>query len=286
METSLSTLPFPPSLEGILRCWLSAVQSVEKAFLTSPQLTGPPVSMQTTALGQVGSNLLQPSTYQVQGVAPTASPANISMGSLTPLPTAAVATAGGGYPALSASAAAANGSFPTLSESTAQAVGGFPTLSTANSTAGGSLSSLGASTATAGSMYTSSGIPLGRPRALQKQLSTGTQHNQLHSMMGFMQNPPSAMGGLPSRPPIALAAGNTIDGGLPSRPPSVVFPAAAPSNSMGSIASLVSAGLLPQSSGVMTQALPQGSLGHLAALLDLPHGSTSSAIMMQTSLPR
>lgn len=55
---------------------------------------------------------------------------------------------------------------------------------------------------------------------------------------------------------------------------------------MGSIASLVSAGLLPQSSGVMTQALPQGSLGHLAALLDLPHGSTSTAALMPSFTPQ
>jgi len=44
--------------------------------------------------------------------------------------------------------------------------------------------------------------------------------------------------------------------------------------------------LLPQSSGVMTQTLPQGSLGHLAALLDLPHGSSSTDAMMPSFTPQ
>ncbi|KAL0040007.1 hypothetical protein WJX79_002103 [Trebouxia sp. C0005] len=122
LETSLSTLPVPPSLEGILRCWISAVQSVEKAFQTSTQLTG------------------------------------------------------------------------------AKSNPGLVSTPTARST------------------------PLMLPTA--------------------------------------------------------------GSNPMGSIASLVSAGLLPQSSGVMTQTLPQGSLGHLAALLDLPHGSSSTAAMMPSFTPQ
>ena len=249
METSLSTLPFPPSLEGILRYWISAVQSVEKAFQTSSQLTGTQVGLQTTALGQVGTNLLQQNPYAMQAV----TPAVISVGSLTPLSTPAVATA--------------SGSFSTLSASNTTTGNVFPSMSTATATARPSYSTLAGSTATAGTMYTTSGIPLGRSQTLQKQLSTGTQHSQLRSMMGSMQSNP----GLVSNPT--------------ARSTPLMFPTAG-SNPMGSIASLVSAGLLPQSSGVMTQTFPQGSLGHLAALLDLPHCSSSTAALMPSFTPQ
>ena len=263
LETSLSTLPFPPSLEGILRCWISSVQSVEKAFQTSLQLTGTQVGLQTTALGQVGSNLLQQNPFAMQAV----TPAVISVGALTPLPTPAVATASGSFSTLSASNTTAGNVFPSMSTATATARPSYSTLGGSNATAGGNFSALTGSAATAGTIYTTSGIPLGRSRTLQKQLSTGTQHSQLRTMMGSMQSNP----GFVSTP----IARNTP----------LMFPTAG-SNPMGSIASLVSAGLLPQSSGVMTETLPQGSLGHLAALLDLPHGSSSTAALMPSFTPQ
>lgn len=262
METSLSTLPVPPSLEGILRCWISAVQSVEKAFQTSTQLTGAKVGLQT-ALGQVGTNLLQQNPYAMQAV----TPAVISVGSLTPLPTPAVPTASGSFSTLSASNTTAGNVFPNMSTATATARPSYSTLGGSSATAAGSFSALAGSAATAGTMYATSGIPLGRSRTLQKQLSTGTQHGQLRTMMGSMQSNP----GLVSTPT--------------ARSTPLMLPTAG-SNPMGSIASLVSAGLLPQSSGVMTQTLPQGSLGHLAALLDLPHGSSSTAAMMPSFTPQ
>ncbi len=263
LETSLSTLPFPPSLEGILRCWISAVQSVEKAFLTSSQLTGSQVGLQAAALGQVNTNLLQQNPYAMQAV----TPAVMSVGSLAPLPTPAVATASGSFSTLSASNTTAGSVFPTMSTATASARPSYSTLGGSSATAGGSFSALAGSAATAGTIYTTSGIPLGRSRTLQKQLSTGTQHSQLRTMMGSMQSNP----GLVSTPT--------------ARSMPLMFPTAG-SNPMGSIASLVSAGLLPQSSGVMTQTLPQGSLGHLAALLDLPHGSSSTDAMMPSFTPQ
>ena len=264
LETSLSTLPFPPSLEGILRCWISAVQSVEKAFPTSSQLTAPQVGLQATPLSQVGTNVLQQNPYTMQAV----TPAVISVGSLTPLPTPAVATASGSFSTLSASNTTTAGNvFPTMSTATATARPSYSTLAGSSATAGGKFSALSGSAATTGTIYTTSGIPLGRSRTLQKQLSTGTQHSQLRTMMGPMQSNPRFM---------SSSAPRTMP---------LTFPTAG-SNPMGSIASLVSAGLLPQSSGVMTQALPQGSLGHLAALLDLPHGSTSTAALMPSFTPQ
>lgn len=70
--------------------------------------------------------------------------------------------------------------------------------------------------------------------------------------------------------------------GIASILPTVTAPVSysasrAASNPMGSIESLVSAGLLPQGSMSSTQALPQASLGHLAALLDLPRSSALGA---------
>ena len=86
-------------------------------------------------------------------------------------------------------------------------------------------------------------------------------------MLGTVQHSRTAM------PQISAA-----DNGL-------VYPSTA-ANSMGSIASLVSAGLLPQGNGTAQQAMPQHSLGHLAALLDLPTaGRTATALMMPTSIP-
>lgn len=264
LETSLSTLPFPPSLEGILRCWISAVQSVEKAFLTSSQLTGSQVGLPTTALGQVGTTLLQQNPYTMQAV----TPAVISVGSLAPLPNPAVATASGSFSTLSASNTTAGNVFQTMSTATATARPSYSTLGGSSATAGGNFSALAGSAATAGALYTTSGIPLGRARTLQKQLSTGTQHSQLSTMMGSIQSNP----GLMSTPT--------------ARSTPLMYPTAG-TNPMGSIASLVSAGLLPQSSGVMTQTLPQGSsLGHLAALLDLPHGSSSTAALMPSFTPQ
>ena len=262
LETSLSTLPFPPSLEGILRCWISAVQSVEKAFLTSSQLTAPQVGLQATALSQVGTNVLQQNPYTMQAV----TPAVISVGSLTPLPTPAVATASSSFSTLSASNTTAN-VFPTMSTATATARPSYSTLAGSSATAGGNFSALSGSAATAGTIYTTSGIPLGRSRTLQKQLSTGTQHSQLRTMMAPMQSNPRFM---------SSSAPRTMPLTLPT----------AGSNPMGSIESLVSAGLLPQSSGLMTQAVPQGSLGQLAALLDLPHGSSSTAALMPSFTPQ
>ncbi|DBA82977.1 TPA: hypothetical protein ACH3X1_006755 [Trebouxia sp. C0004] len=224
LETSLSTLLFPPSLEGILRCWISAVQSVEKAFLISTQLSACQVGLQTTGLGQVGTNLLQQNPYAMQAV----TPAVISVGSLTP----AVATASGSFSTLSPSNTAAGSVFPTMSTATATARPSYSTLGGSSTTAGGNFPALAGSAATAGTIYTTSGIPLGHSRTLQKQLSTGTQHSQLRSMMGSMQTNP----GLISTP------------GPAARSTPLIYPTAG-SNPMGSIASLISAGLLPQSSG-------------------------------------
>lgn len=235
--------------------------------MSSPQLAGPQVSLQTTAVGQPAANLLQKSAYSMPGIMPGASPAVITMGSLGPLPTTAAAMANGSFSALNASNTTAGGNFPSMSASHATAGAAFPTMGTSSTTtAAGSFPTLTGSAATAGAVYTTSRIPLGRPRVLHKQLSTGTQHSQLLGMSSATQT----NAGLLSNPD----ARNT----------SLMFPAAV-ANPMGSIASLVSAGLLPQTSGVLPQALPQGSLGHLAALLDLPHGNQSSTVMMPTSVP-
>ena len=245
LETSLSTLPFPPTLEAILRCWLSAVQSVGKVF-SSTAPSASQVSLHASALSQLSTGFSQPASFPMQTLLPSAAPAVISVGSLAPLPAPA--------------AAPAANSFPTLNTSAAAAVAPFPTL--------------GASSATAATFFGGSGTPqilTGRQRSLQKQLSTGTQHS--HAMLGSMQ------------PGIAAASI------LPNTSSTLVYPVPTPaSNPMGSIESLVSAGLLPHRGGNLSQhlsqTLPKASLGHLAALLDLPQSSGLAAGMhMQASGP-
>lgn len=248
LETSLSTLPFPPTLEGILRCWLSAIGSVGKAF-SSQNSSASQANLHTPALGQLGTSFSQPSSFQMQGLLSAATPAVISMGSLLPHTNPTVASLGS--------------SFPTLSGSAATAGAPFSALASSNATAGAPFSTLGTPSATAATLFGSSGIPqvpTARHRSLQKQLSTGTQHS--HAMLGAIQ------------PGMATASM------LPTGTSPSMYSARAVSNPMGSIESLVSAGLLPQASLNSSQgslssshALPQTSLGHLAALLDLPRSS-------------
>lgn len=231
LETSLSTLPFPPTLESILRCWSSAVKSVEKVF-SSLHHAASQTSLQTPACGQLAA-FSQPSSFPMQGLLSNATPAVISIGSLAPLSNPAVAPVGNGYSTLGASAATAGPSFSTLAA----------TSSATAATFGGS-----------GIPQ----IPTARHRSLQKQLSTGTMHS--HAILGTMQP--------------GMATGSV----LPTGTASVSYSAShAVSNPMGSIASLVSAGLLPQGSATSAPTLPQASLGHLAALLDLPCSSSHGA---------
>lgn len=246
LETSLSTLPFPPTLEAILRCWLSAVQSVGKVFSASA-LSASQVSLQASAVSQLSTGFSQPASFPMQSLLPSAAPAVISVGSLAPLPTPAVAPAANGFPSLASSAA----------------------------TAGAPFSALGASSATAATFFGGAATPqtsTGRQRSFQKQLSTGTQHS--HAMLGSMQ---------PGIPAASI---------LPNTSATMVYPAPTPaSNPMGSIESLVSAGLLPQGSGNasqhLSQTLPKASLGHLAALLDLPQSNgLASGMVMQASGPQ
>ena len=260
LETSLSTLPFPPALEGILRCWLSAIDSVEKVFSSSQHSTLQ-AGLQTTALGQLSASFSQPASFPMQGLLSAASPAVISIGSLAPLSNPTVAPLGTGFSTLSGAAATAGAQFPSLATSSATAAGPYSTLA--------------ASTATAATLFGGSGIPqvpTSRHRSLQKQFSTGTQHS--HAMLGAIQ--PC----MPTTSPLPTNASPLI----------YSAPHAVP-NPMGSIESLVSAGLLPQGSlnssqGSLnlSQALPQASLGHLAALLDLPRSSGPVAgVPMQAS---
>lgn len=231
LETSLSTLPFPPTLESILRCWLSAVESVEKVF-SSLHHSASQTSLQTPGFGQLGT-FSQPCSFPMQGLLPTSTPAVISIGSLAPLSNPAVAPVGNGFSSFGASAATAGPSFSTLpatSSATAATFGGSGIPQ----------------------------IPTARNRSLQKQLSTGTMPS--HAMLASMQ-PGMATGSvLPTgTAPVSYSASHAV------------------SNPMGSIASLVSAGLLPQGSASSAPALPQASLGHLAALLDLPRSSAHGA---------
>ena len=247
LETSLSTLPFPPSLESILRCWLSSVQSVERVFSSQPQSSSSQHSAQTQVLGQLNSSELS----QVGGypVIQNAAPAVIPMGSLLPVPTPAVATARNNF--LSMGSHGNNNLLASSAATATTAAGNFPILRP--------------NSATAGPVFTSSGIP--RHRILHKQLSTGTYPPQLQAMLG------------------TVASNRSTNCQLPGTNAGLAFSTAA-GNSMGSIASLVSAGLLPQGTDATPQAMQQQSLGHLAALLDLPNpGRTATAIMMPTSIP-
>ena len=239
LETSLSTLPFPPSLESILRCWLSSVQSVERVFSSQLQSSSSQHSAQTQVLGQLNSSGVSQVGYPV---VQNAAPAVIPMGSLLPLPTPAVATARNSFLPLGSHG---NNLLASSAATASTAAGSFPVLQP--------------NAATAGPVFTSSGIP--RHRILHKQLSTGTHPPQLQAMLG------------------AVAPNRSTISQLPGTNAGLAF-------SMGSIASLVSAGLLPHGTGTTPQAVPQQSLGHLAALLDLPTaGRTATAVMMPTSIP-
>lgn len=252
LETSLSTPPFPPTLEGILRCWLSAIGSVGKAF-SSQKSSASQANLQTPALGQLGTSFSQPASFPMQGLLSAATPAVISMGSLLSHTNPTVAPLGN--------------AFSTLSGSAATAGPAFSGMATSSATAGAPFSTLGTPSATAATLFGGPGIPqvpTARHRDLQKQLSTGTQHS--HGMLGAIQ------------PGMATASM------LPTGTSPSMYSTRAVSNPMGSIESLVSAGLLPQASlsssqGSLTSshALPQASLGHLAALLDLPRSSGLTA---------
>lgn len=215
LETSLSTVPFPPSVEGILRCWLGAVQSVEKVFSShNGPCTTPGMLTSHVSMGQSQGLHMLPVVQQ---------PAVISMGSLAPLP--AVATAAPVFPPLHSQASVNN------------LLGSVPVSITA------------------------------AQRTLQKQLSGG--RSQLQGMAGQLSL------GMPAN-------------AMPAQSSKLIFPSnhampAGPTPSdMGSIASLVSAGLLPQTSTAGPQALPVASLGHFSALLDMPISSRVGSTMHAT----
>ena len=256
LETSLSTLPFPPSLEGILRCWLSAIESVGKVF-SSQQPLASPASIQATSLGQLGTSFSQPATFPMQGLLAGAKPAVISGGSLAPLPNPTAVSQGNTFTMLSGSAATAGPSFSALAASTATAGAPFSALPISSSTAGAPFSTMANSSGTAATLFAGCGIPqvpTNRHHRLQKQLSTGTQNS--HAMLGAIQP------GMPTAPVLPNSAS-----------PMMYSATSGVCNPMGSIESLVSAGLLPQGSTNLAHALPQTSLGHLAALLDLPRSN-------------
>ena len=229
--------------------------------------------MQAAPVGQLGTGLTRPASFPMQGLPAAATPAVISAGSLTPsIPNPTVAPQGHVLPMLNGSTATAGPPFSALATSSATTGAPFSALPNSSCTAGAPFSTMPTSSATAGTLFAGSGIPqvpTSRHRCLQKQLSTGTQRS--HAMLGAVQPGMPTASILPnSASPVMYSASNGL------------------CNPMGSIESLVSAGLLPQGSvtssqGSMnsTHALPQASLGHLAALLDLPH---SSALVAGTSM--
>ena len=208
----------------------------------------------------------------MQNLLAAAKPAVISVGSLAPLANTNVASQGNPFRMLNGSAATAGQAFSALATSSTTAGAPFSALPISSATAGAPFPALATSNATAATLYGGSGIPQvpsSCHRRLQKQLSTGTQHS--HAMLGAIQ---------PGMPTASILPNGAS--------PSMYSACNAVSNAMGSIESLVSAGLLPQGSLSSSQgslksshALPQTSLGHLAALLDLPH---SSALVAGTSM--
>lgn len=232
LETSLSTLPFPPTVEGILRCWLGAVQSVEKVFSSQNGSTTTP-GILTNPMSYV--SMAQSQGFHMLPVVPQPiAPAVVPVGPLAPLP--AVATAAPGFPPLQSQAGTVNSMMANIP--VAAVTGG--------------------------------------QRALQKQLSGGSSH--LQGMVGALQ-----LGMTSNTMPVTAPSSNFMF------PPHSLVPAAPTSSHMGSIASLVSAGLLPQSNAAVPSALPNTSLGHFSALLDMPissgAGSTMHAAPVMFHLP-
>ena len=141
----------------------------------------------------------------------------------------------------------------------ATAAPGFPPFHSQTVTANSSLSNIPLSVANS-------------QRTLQKQISG--ERSQLQGMVGALQLGMAA-NALPGHP-----SSNLI---FPPNPAmSAVAPAVPAANHMGSIASLVSAGLLPHSHAAAPQALPVSSLRHFSALLDMPISSGVGSTMHAT----
>lgn len=109
-------------------------------------------------------------------------------------------------------------------------------------------------------------------RALQKQLSGGS--SQLQGMVGALQ-----LGMAANAMPTTAQSNSYV---FPPNSSVPAAPASLTSNHMGSIASLVSAGLLPQSNTAVPSALPVASLGQFSALLDMPISSGVGSTMHAT----